>query len=35
MSLGIRKAIVDTSFDEAVNDFREFLTGQGVSNQLF
>lgn len=34
MSLAFKKSIPDISFDEALNDFKEFLSGQGLSNQL-
>jgi len=34
MTIGSGKSVVDTSFDEALEDFREFLSGQGLSPDL-
>ena len=34
MSLATRKQVADTPFDESLDDFREFLFGQGLSTDL-
>ena len=34
MTIGSGKSVTDTSFDEALDSFREFLSGQGLSTDL-
>src|SRR5256885_6286733 len=34
MTLDSGKSVADTSFDEALDSFREFLSGQGLSTDL-
>ena len=34
MNLGTKKSVVETSFDEALDDFKEFLLSQKISTDL-